>query len=90
MISECAIDAQGLTQAAHVFTDDVQIPAGMYVLLVTGCGEPKWSKTKEGALIYNAYMNRQFTVWERSEPPLHLLNRQHSYSEPREPAILLK
>jgi hypothetical protein len=62
----------------------------MYVLLVTGRGEPKWRQTKDGALIYHAYMNRDFPVWDRCEPPIHVLNKQHSFAEPREPVLVLK
>jgi hypothetical protein len=90
LLSESALDGQDLTRAAHVFSDDVLVPAGMYVLLVTGRGEPKWGRTKDGALIYHAYMNRDFPVWDLSEPPIHVLNKQHSFAEPREPVLLLR
>ena len=90
ILSECALERGDLSRSTHVFNDDVAIPAGMYVLLLTGQGEPKWTRTKEGALIYHAFMNRDFPVWEGSETPLHVLNRQHSYAEPKVPALVLK
>lgn len=90
LLSETALETRDLSQAAHVFSDDVLVPAGMYVLLVTGRGEPKWGRTKDGALIYHAYMNRASAVWDRCEPPIHVLNRQHTFSEPREPVLLLR
>jgi hypothetical protein len=90
LISETALDGRDLNRSAHVFSEEVLVPAGMYVLLITGQGEPKWSRTKDGALIYHAYMGREFPVWDRSEPPLHVLCKQHSFAEPREPVLVLR
>jgi hypothetical protein len=90
LLSECALDGRDLSRAAHVFADEAMVPAGMYVLLVTGRGEPKWTKSKDGALIYHAFMDRDFPVWDRCEAPIHVLNRQHSFAEPRVPALVLK
>ncbi len=90
LLSECALSGRDLTKSSHVFADDEWIPAGMYVLLVTGRGEAKWTKSKDGALIFHAFMDRDFPVWDRCESPLHLLNRQHSFVEPKVPALVLK
>lgn len=89
VLSESAIAESDLSFAAHVFADDALIPAGMYVLLATGSGEPRWAKTKDGALIYYAFMNRGGPVWDRAAGPVHILNLQHTYTE-RGPALLLR
>ena len=90
ILSECAVNDQDLSQFAHLFTDEVLIPAGMYVLLGTGSGETRWSKSKDGSLIFHTYMNRNYPVWDRCILPLHLLNTQHSYAERREPALVMR
>ena len=90
VMSECAVNDQDLSRFVHLFTDDVLIPAGMYVLLGTGEGENRWSRTKDGSLIFYSYMHRRSTVWDRCVLPLHLLNTQHSYSERREPALVMR
>ncbi len=89
VLSEVAIDEGDLTNAAHIFNDEALIPPGMYVLLFTGAGTPRWARTKDGALVYYAFMNRSQPVWERCTGPVHLLSTQHSFSE-RPPALLLR
>lgn len=89
VVSENAITESDLTQAAHAFSDDVLIPPGMYVLLITGNGQSRWARTKDGALVYYAFMNRDSSVWNRYSCPVHLLCTQHTYSE-RPPALLLR
>lgn len=86
---EVAIASSDLSFAAHAFAEDALVPPGMYVLLSTGCGEPKWARTKEGSLVYYTYMNRTSPVWERSCGAVHLLALQHTYAE-RGPALLLR
>lgn len=66
--------------ASYVFSEPELIPAGMYVILVTGQGSPRWGKTKDGQMIYHVYMNRCGSVWRDQEGPLHILNIQHSYT----------
>lgn len=66
---------------AHVFPDDVDIQAGLFVLLSTGKGTPRWVKTKDGSLVYYAYMDRQRPVWSSAQLPLHVMTITHSYSE---------
>lgn len=90
IVSDAAIETADLSFAAHVFNDDVQVPPGMYVLLATGRGCPRWTKTKEGALVYYAYMNRDSCVWDRVAGPLHILSTQHSFIERQPPFVLLK
>lgn len=88
LLSESAVGAGIVGENGHVFSEDVLIPAGMYVLLVTGFGESRWTKSKDGGLIYYCFMNREDSVWSRSELPLHLLSTQHSFTERREAMLL--
>lgn len=83
------MQAGDLNTASHAFNDDALVPAGMYVILFTGCGQARWGKTKEGAHVYHAYMNRSQTVWSCCEMPIHILHTQHSYSE-RTEALLMR
>lgn len=69
-------------QALHVFQDDVRIPPGQYVLLSTGYGEPGWARCRDGRPVYHAYMNRDASVWERTQSALLILRTQHVFSEP--------
>ena len=89
VVSETAIQDSDLSFAAHAFNDDVQVPPGMYILLSTGRGTPRWTRTKEGALVYYAYMHRDTSVWDRAAGPLHILSPQHTFTE-RPPALLLR
>ena len=88
-MSETAIEEADLSRAAHVFNDDVLIPPGMYVLLFSGAGTARWARTKDGALVYYAFMNRDSSVWDRCTGPVHLLSTQHSFAD-RAPALLLR
>jgi len=78
--SDAMIDHQ-VQNGLHIFGDDATIPPGMYVLLRTGQGQPKWGRTKEGALVFHAFMNRSHPVWIEGSGPLHLLAIQHSYTD---------
>lgn len=89
VVADSAVEMSDLSNYAHVFNDDVLVPPGMYVLLSTGVGEPRWTKTKEGAMLYYAYMNRQSPVWDRTLGAIHVLSMQHTYAD-RGPALLLR
>lgn len=89
VLAEMAIEESDLSFAAHVFADEALIPPGMYVLLSTGSGEPRWTKTKDGAMLFYAFMNRERPVWDRAGGPLHVLSPHHTYTE-RGPALLLR
>jgi len=88
VLSECGVDSsdQGLT--AHAFKNDVDIPPGMYVILFSGSGIPRWAKTRDGALVYYTYMGKEAGVWNRSAEPLHVLNRVHTYTGRREALLV--
>lgn len=90
LVSQCAVENGDLSGAAFAFNQDTLIPAGMYVVLVSGHGEPRSIKTKEGSLIFYAYMNRNASVWDTASGPLHLLATQHTYATERAPALTLR
>src|SRR5688572_5634082 len=89
LASDSAIDSSDLSFGAHAFQDDELIPAGMFVLLFSGSGTPRWTKTKENQLVYYTYMNRRTPVWENVPGSVHILATQHTYSE-KPPALLLR
>lgn len=89
VMSDCAIEGNSLASHSHVFADDALIPAGMYVLLSTGFGESRWARTKDGQMIYYAYMGRSGPVWDECPGAIHLLAPQHTFVE-RGPALLLR
>lgn len=89
VLSEAVVETGNFGVGAHVFGDDVHIPPGKYVLLISGCGEPGWKKTRDGQLMYETYMNWERPVWSVLEGPLHVLSAHHTYSQ-RVPALLLR
>jgi hypothetical protein len=89
VVSDQALNSSNLTFGAHAFNDDVQIGPGMYVLLHSGYGNPRWTKTKDGQMVYYTYMNRADAVWEHESGPIHVLSTQHTFAE-RVPALLLR
>ena len=89
IMSESALDNSDLANAAHAFTDDVLVPPGTYILLSSGAGHPRWVRTKDGTMVYYAYMNRVEPVWNLCVGPLHVLGTQHTYAE-RANAVYLR
>jgi hypothetical protein len=87
--SDHAFEGGQLDLAGHAFKDDVLVPAGMFVILFSGSGTPRWARTKEGQMIFYAYMERVHSVWNDVSCPVHMLATQHSYAE-RPTAVLLK
>ena len=47
----------------HIFTDDEHIGTGAYVLLQSGFGEPRWSRSKDGTVIYITFANSTDPLW---------------------------
>ncbi|MBC8065737.1 MAG: hypothetical protein H7Y17_12975 [Chlorobia bacterium] len=80
VLSELALECADNFDLAHVFREDEQVPCGMYVILYTGHGKPRWARTKDNALIFFAYMGRDEAIWAKCPGPLHLLMKQHSYT----------
>jgi hypothetical protein len=89
VISQSAYEGADLDSVAHLFVEEALIPPGVYVVLSSGLGEARWTKTKEGTLVYYAYMARRLSVWDRCSGPLHILNTQHSFAQ-RAPAMVLR
>lgn len=79
VLSESALECGECLPLSHVFREDELVPSGMYVILYTGHGKSRWARTKDNALVYFAYMNRDRSVWLNCPGPLHLLVKQHSY-----------
>jgi hypothetical protein len=88
VLSECAVDSGDLGVSAHAFKDEVNVPPGMYVILFSGAGSPRWAKTKDGAMVFYTYMGRDESVWNRSAGSLHVLGRVHTYTERREALLV--
>jgi hypothetical protein len=65
---------------AHLFADEEWIGPGAYVLLFTGTGISRWSRTKDGAPVYVAYMAGRHPAWAASSM-IHVLHISHSYVE---------
>lgn len=84
VVSESAVHSGNLATGAHVFSDSEQIPAGMYVMLRSGVGLPRWARTKDGSLVYYAFAGSTRSLWGSCTGPLHVLARQHTFSERRE------
>ncbi len=88
IMSDSAFFSSDLTAGSYAFPDDVSISPGLYVILTTGTGTPRWAKTKDGAHVYHAYMFQNAPVWSRAELPLHMMGSQHEYSERTEPLLV--
>lgn len=84
IVSDHALDNADLSISAHAFGDDAVIAPGMYVLLFSGQGEPRWNRTKDGAMVFYTYMNRLRSVWNGSSDAIHVLKSQHTYEERHE------
>lgn len=85
ILTDAALDTGLAACSAHVFPDNEFLAPGGYALLRTCAGEPGWSRTRDGALIYHAYMNQRACAWREAYGQLHVLAIQHTYAERREP-----
>lgn len=74
--------------AAHVFSEDEWINTGQYVALYTALGLPHWGRSRDGALVYFAYMGSNQAVWNACSGPIHILAPHHTYTERTEPALM--
>lgn len=81
IMSESAIERGSMYANSHVMADEIAIPPGMYVLLFTGTGTPRWTRTKDGMHVYQTYMQQDLPVWSRTEGPLHIMHAHHTYVE---------
>jgi hypothetical protein len=90
VISESSLLHGDIGLASHAFSDEIQVPAGQYVILFSGTGISRWARTKDGHMIYHVYIGRKSPVWSTATLPIHLLTPQHSYTERPEPTLLLR
>jgi len=81
LFADRSITTGNLTEHGHAFHEEEAIPSGMFVLLRSGAGEGKWGKTKEGQMVYHAFMDRLEPVWPVSAGVLHVLKTQHTFAE---------
>jgi hypothetical protein len=89
LVSDSVFMGASIEGASHAFGDDVLIPAGAYVLLHSGAGEPRWARTKDFAYVYHVYAGVPKALWDRDAGPVHVLALQHTYVERRE-ALLMR
>jgi len=89
VVAELALELGRITEAIHLFSDDVEVLAGMYVLLHSGIGTPGWTRTKDGLLVYVTYMGRKQSVWNSCTGPIHLLAPQHTYAERKQDLMMV-
>jgi hypothetical protein len=81
VIADSALCTGDLSVGAHCFTDEESVGTGVYIMLVTGKGEPRWGRTKDGAYLYLTYMNRHRSIWNNFPGPVHVMSSQHTYVE---------
>jgi hypothetical protein len=81
LMSEQAIESGSLYATSHVFQDDIQIMPSAYVLLFTGTGENRWTRTKEGCNVYQTYAGQDRAIWNRLEGALHIMHAHHIFVE---------
>jgi hypothetical protein len=84
VVAEASIDDGARANGVHLFAESELIPAGCFILLRTGVGIPRWTKTKDGQLIYNAYIGRDESLWINISGPIHVLTPQHTWVERKE------
>lgn len=71
-----------------VFSDDAQIPAMAYVLLVTGTGKAGWYQDSDARPVYCVYWNKSQPVWSCAQDAIHLLNVIHT-NKPRSEGLVV-
>ena len=89
VIGDAAVNAGDPSEALHIFTDDVDVHPGMYVLLRSGGGVSHWNHSQDRYSTFYSYMQRRSGVWYRHLGAVHVLAPQHSWQErPREAMIV--
>lgn len=81
LMADEAIGRLSESPSVFSFSDEAYIPAGAYVILKSGFGDPRWARTKDGALIYYAFANSEERMWPEVAGALHILATQHTYIE---------
>lgn len=90
LLSELALAAGDLAPFSYAFCDEEFVAPGVYVVLSTGIGGAHWAKTKDGTYVLRTYMNRSEPLWSRCSGPVHLLARQHTFTERSSESLLLR
>lgn len=79
LLASCAEGSCAWGSTAHVFTEDVELPAGTFVWVVTGEASSGWSRTRDGHHVYRTSLHRDESVWSDEYCVLHLLAPQHTF-----------
>ena len=86
--AQTAVDGGDPADAIHIFTDDVDVLPGMYVLLRSCPGVGHWNYMQDRYSTYYAYMHRRTPVWNRHSGALHIMAPQHTWVD-RKPEFSL-
>lgn len=84
MAEACVNEGEPL-DCLHILTEDVVIPPGAFVILYTGVGESKWTRTKDQSLAYYCHIGKEQSIWDRRPGAIHVLSIQHSYQTRQQP-----
>ena len=90
VMSEAAMVSGSLYSTSHVFTEEVSIPPGQFVIAVSGTGESRWKRTKDGGNVFHAYLNQDSPIWIRLSGPIHVLSTTHTYADRPVDHLLLR
>jgi hypothetical protein len=78
----------GAPGSQFVFTDEIWVNSGQFVLLRSGVGTNGWRPSKDGSMVYFVHANALRPLWSEAElVHLHLLHVQHSYVERKEESV---
>ena len=86
--AQSALDGDGKLEGVHIFTDDVDVQPGMYVLLRSCTGVGHWNHTHDRYSTYYGYMQRRLCVWLRHPGAVHVMAPQHKWIERKPEAAL--
>ena len=82
LLAECLDGEEPELTAAHVFTDDIDVPAGQYVLLRTCPCRSGWRQA-DNHIVYLSSMMRIEPYWKEGFGTIHLLRPQHAFCDKR-------
>ena len=89
VIADAALVEGASSPAVHLFSDEIDVMPGQFVLLRTCPGSGHWSITNEGQRVYYTHMERLNPVWHRFPGPFHILAPQHTFCERPVEALLV-
>lgn len=79
-MSEGCLNTSG-SGVCHVFTDDVTINPGHFVIVATGSGSPRWVTLPDGRYAYQTYLQSPVPLWPSERLPLHIASVHHTFEE---------